>query len=277
MPLLLIAGLIEGFVSPTGLDPPTKFAIGAAMFVLLAAYLGLRAGSRGRPAGTETSAVAPRRLQRVPFLDRQVALDDRRGDVGGREIQRQRTAPPQAAQQRLAPIEHFLRRQHAIQIGRRRRRRAASAATSICRSIAHSTRWRSAIRLAHSITSGTPAVSARSVSQTISERRCCVPQQRRGGRGMIAFDRFGPRLRQHLEQAAQVPRAAIGRDARVHAAPVGDQADAIAGRLRDVRQRQRRVDGGVELGAIAGPRAQQPAAVEQDPDGLAALRADRAG
>ena len=60
---------------------------------------------------------------------------------------------------------------------------------------------------------------------------------------MVAFDRFGPRLRQHLEQAAQVPRAAIGRDPRVDAAAVGDEADPIAGRLRDVGQRQRGVDG----------------------------------
>ena len=90
---------------------------------------------------------------------------------------------------------------------------------------------------------------------------------------MIAFDRLGPRLRQHLEQAAQVPRAAIGRDPRVDAAAVGDQPDAIAGRLRDVGQRQGGVDGGIELGAIAGARAQQAAAVEHDPHRLAALRA----
>ncbi len=53
------------------------------------------------------------------------------------------------------------------------------------------------------------------------------PEQRRGRRRVIAFDGFGPRLRQHFEQAAQVPRAAIGRDARVDAAAVRDQADAI--------------------------------------------------
>jgi len=41
VPLLLIAGLIEGFVSPTGLEPAAKFVIGGALFTLLAAYLGL--------------------------------------------------------------------------------------------------------------------------------------------------------------------------------------------------------------------------------------------
>jgi uncharacterized membrane protein SpoIIM required for sporulation len=45
VPLLIIAGLIEGFVSPTGLEPAAKFLIGAALFMLLAAYLGF-AGRR---------------------------------------------------------------------------------------------------------------------------------------------------------------------------------------------------------------------------------------
>jgi uncharacterized membrane protein SpoIIM required for sporulation len=41
VPMLLVAGLIEGFVSPTGLEPTAKFLIGGALFILLAAYLGL--------------------------------------------------------------------------------------------------------------------------------------------------------------------------------------------------------------------------------------------
>lgn len=40
VPMLLVAGLIEGFVSPTGLEPAAKFLIGGALFTLLAAYLG---------------------------------------------------------------------------------------------------------------------------------------------------------------------------------------------------------------------------------------------
>ena len=39
IPMLLIAGLIEGFVSPTALAAPFKFALGAALLVLLSAYL----------------------------------------------------------------------------------------------------------------------------------------------------------------------------------------------------------------------------------------------
>lgn len=55
VPLLLIAGSIEGFVSPTGLDPATKFVVGGSLFVLLAAYLGL-AGREKPAAATARSA-----------------------------------------------------------------------------------------------------------------------------------------------------------------------------------------------------------------------------
>jgi uncharacterized membrane protein SpoIIM required for sporulation len=39
IPILIIAGLIEAFVSPTGLPIPLKFSMAAALFVLLNAYL----------------------------------------------------------------------------------------------------------------------------------------------------------------------------------------------------------------------------------------------
>jgi uncharacterized membrane protein SpoIIM required for sporulation len=39
IPLLVIAGLIEGFVSPTDMPPALKFLLGGGMFVLLALYL----------------------------------------------------------------------------------------------------------------------------------------------------------------------------------------------------------------------------------------------
>ena len=47
VPLLIVAGLIEGFVSPTALPPVTKFLIGASLAALLAAYLGL--AGRAKP------------------------------------------------------------------------------------------------------------------------------------------------------------------------------------------------------------------------------------
>ena len=39
IPLLIIAGIIEGFVTPLGIDPLAKMAVGAAMAMLLAAYV----------------------------------------------------------------------------------------------------------------------------------------------------------------------------------------------------------------------------------------------
>jgi len=39
IPLLVIAGVVEGFVSPTSIAPAAKFAVGASLFVLLVFYL----------------------------------------------------------------------------------------------------------------------------------------------------------------------------------------------------------------------------------------------
>ena len=39
IPLLIVAGIIEAFVSPTGLAVSLKFAMAAALFVLLLLYL----------------------------------------------------------------------------------------------------------------------------------------------------------------------------------------------------------------------------------------------
>ena len=39
VPILVIAGIVEGFVSPTPTPAAAKFAIGAAIFVLFALYL----------------------------------------------------------------------------------------------------------------------------------------------------------------------------------------------------------------------------------------------
>jgi len=46
IPILIIAGVIEAFVSPTGLAIPLKFAMASALFVLLGAYLFAAPGKR---------------------------------------------------------------------------------------------------------------------------------------------------------------------------------------------------------------------------------------
>jgi uncharacterized membrane protein SpoIIM required for sporulation len=45
IPMLIVAGLIEGFISPSDAPPVTKFAIGAAGLVLLAGYVALVRGT----------------------------------------------------------------------------------------------------------------------------------------------------------------------------------------------------------------------------------------
>jgi uncharacterized membrane protein SpoIIM required for sporulation len=55
VPLLVIAGLVEGFVSPTPMSPAAKFTAAAALLVLFAAYL-----ARGwRPGGARQRPEAP--------------------------------------------------------------------------------------------------------------------------------------------------------------------------------------------------------------------------
>ena len=53
----MIAGIIEAFVSPTGLAIPLKFAMAAALFVLLNIYLfGTGVGPDRRNTGQSDSA-----------------------------------------------------------------------------------------------------------------------------------------------------------------------------------------------------------------------------
>ena len=51
IPILIVAGLIEAFVSPTGLAVPLKFSMAAALFVLLGVYL---FGTSRQPASTQS-------------------------------------------------------------------------------------------------------------------------------------------------------------------------------------------------------------------------------
>jgi hypothetical protein len=56
IPLLLIAGSIEGFISPrTDLDPNTKFAVSMASLVCLSLYLFVPRGGDRQSNGSKTS------------------------------------------------------------------------------------------------------------------------------------------------------------------------------------------------------------------------------
>ncbi|MGE0406634.1 MAG: stage II sporulation protein M [Candidatus Korobacteraceae bacterium] len=67
IPMLVVAGVIEGFVSPTELSASTKFALGVLFAIMLAAYLGMsrgkaKDGSLPSLQGT-SSPVLPKPLQ----------------------------------------------------------------------------------------------------------------------------------------------------------------------------------------------------------------------
>jgi uncharacterized membrane protein SpoIIM required for sporulation len=55
LPLLIVAGAIEGFISPVPIEPTVKLLIGAAMFTLLVLYL----SRAGRGSGAPTAPPAP--------------------------------------------------------------------------------------------------------------------------------------------------------------------------------------------------------------------------
>ncbi len=59
IPILIIAGLIEAFVSPTGLPAPLKFSMAAALFVLLNVYL-FGIGRDPRTGSTKIVRLGPR-------------------------------------------------------------------------------------------------------------------------------------------------------------------------------------------------------------------------
>jgi uncharacterized membrane protein SpoIIM required for sporulation len=61
IPLFIIAGFVEAFVTPRAIDPVLKISLGAALFALLGAYV-LLAGRR-RPAITSAPTAAPAPLR----------------------------------------------------------------------------------------------------------------------------------------------------------------------------------------------------------------------
>jgi uncharacterized membrane protein SpoIIM required for sporulation len=56
VPLLLVAGFVEGFISPTELHPGIKFTLAAGLFTLLVLYLSRKPALLGTPGAAETAA-----------------------------------------------------------------------------------------------------------------------------------------------------------------------------------------------------------------------------
>ncbi|WP_063059429.1 stage II sporulation protein M [Nocardia sienata] len=64
VPTLLVAGLLEGFVTPSALPTPTRITIGLAAETAFLAYIFIAGSRAGRPAGTKKAEVAIAQLSR---------------------------------------------------------------------------------------------------------------------------------------------------------------------------------------------------------------------
>ncbi len=109
-----------------------------------------------------------------------------------------------------------------------------------------------------------------------------------GGSGaqVVGLAGFGVGLGEGFNNLAEMRAAAAGKNALLHGAAVDEQSDAIAGVESQLGHGHRGGTGVVELGVTEpagigwggrGSALQQPAGVEDDPDGLAALRLILAG
>ena len=64
VPILVIAGIIEAFVSPTGMPIPLKFAMSGSLLVLLAGYLFMAPGNENLTKVRGASATRDLRVGR---------------------------------------------------------------------------------------------------------------------------------------------------------------------------------------------------------------------
>src|SRR5215472_509634 len=88
---------------------------------------------------------------------------------------------------------------------------------------------------------------------------------------MIRFEFFAAHLGQSFEQRTQVARAPSRSQSLLYAAPVRQHGHAIARVQCDLRYRERRCDGVIELAESENSCAQQSPGIEDEPDRLAAL------
>ena len=150
--------------------------------------------------------------------------------------------------------------------------RPASAAISGWRMTPNSTTCAGAIRSACSITSGTPAVSATSVSQTTSARRFCAAITAAAAAAWSASAPSDLHERQRVDQRrADARRRAPAR----RAAAAGGRTRAARRGRPDASATCASVSAAVTVWSsivcAADARAQQPAGVDEQPHGLAAL------
>ncbi len=102
IPILIIAGLIEAFVSPTGLPVVVEVLHGGSV-VCASGGLLVRVSQRSQASS-----------ELIPFLDLQIRVHKRWRNCSGIHFQRQRPPFPQTSQQQFAAVNHLLRGGHLI-------------------------------------------------------------------------------------------------------------------------------------------------------------------
>ena len=85
----------------------------------------------------------------------------------------------------------------------------------------------------------------------MSDRRGCKPTQQGRRAQVVGLAGFGSDLCQQFDHLAQMSRAASGQKTLLDGLAVGEQAHAIAGEQRKLRQRDGGGTGVVELGVFA--------------------------
>ena len=88
---------------------------------------------------------------------------------------------------------------------------------------------------------------------------------------MIGFGNFLMSIGQAFHDLAHVKKAASQAHALLNLTSINQQANAVAGVKRDLGKRKSGVDGKIELGQFAYAGAQQPAGIDDQPDGLASF------
>jgi hypothetical protein len=167
LPLFVIAAGIESFLRQSLLSTAARYAAAATALIAIIAYIGyVRHLVRRRPEFDLDWL-----LRADHPANRKIAVQDRRGDARGIEVEGLDTEPPDTRQCRLALDREVLQREppikaparnpgfRLIQLGQQ----AVAQATSI-------TQWRRASTASHASSSREALPSTKSVSTTTSAR-----------------------------------------------------------------------------------------------------------
>ena len=249
IPLLIIAGTLEGFFSPSAAPVWLKFTVGGTLFTLLLVWLfrpvaaAEREGAIGN-APVRSYTIARSFTFKYWFSTAEVSCAGSRSSVS-------------------APCS----RSRASSSSRRIISSCAAEARNICSTFfgprfgdgfhvglrhGHKQQHMALQQLHGAVDHLGPHGGFRQVGDPQNQRPPRLPAVQRGrGAQMIGLAGLGARLRQRFDNLPQVRGAAAGQHALLHMLAVDEQAHAVAGVKRQLRQRHRGGAGVVELGVAA--------------------------